>query len=159
MLKFNEIKALYHHQLRDLFNAEMQLIQTLPMITSETSSRSLQEASVNYLKKTKIHKKRLSRISNNLDIKIEGETCEAIKGLIDETKVSITESTSGHDRDSAIIADAQSMVHYKISCYETAKQFAKGFSGNTNIELIQQALDEEKEVNQQLNNIAKRHRS
>lgn len=154
MTKLDNLEDLFHHQLKDLFNAEMQLINTLPVIMREASNKDLKKVFANHVEETKVHKKRLRKIGKDLNIELKGETCQAIKGLIKETKLLIFNTPPNHVRDAGIIANIQRIEHYEISAYGTAIQLAKGFSSDGAIELLGQTLDEEKEADRQLNKIA-----
>lgn len=154
MATLNTLNDLFHHQLKDLYSAETQLIEALPQLRDQAASQDLKEAFSNHLEETKKHKQRLTDIAKTLDIELSGETCEAMNGLINEAKSFISEEAEPMVRDAGIIADAQRVEHYEISAYGTALQFAKALGHSVAIDKLQQTLNEEKDADQKLNSIA-----
>ena len=57
--------------------------------------------------------------------------------------------------DAAIISSAQRVEHYEIAGYGTVRTYAELLGENDFASLLQQTLDEEKEADQTLNEIAK----
>ena len=81
-MKLNTLQKLYTDELRDLYNAENQLLKALPKMAKAASSEELKEAFEQHLEQTKTHVKRLEQIFEELDEKPKGKTCRAMKGLI-----------------------------------------------------------------------------
>jgi len=154
MSKLNNLEDLFHHQLKDIYSAEKQLISALPTMKEKASNAKLKQAFEDHLKETKKHKKRLDEIADTLGIDLSGETCNAMKGLIKEAKEFISEDASEEVRDAGIIADAQRIEHYEISAYGTAVQFAMGVDQSKIAEKLQQTLDEESAADKKLNELA-----
>ena len=78
------LQDLFKHQLKDLYSAETQLIKALPKMVKAAKNEKLKKAFQDHLEETKEHKERLSEICKELGIKPTGETCKAMKGLIEE---------------------------------------------------------------------------
>jgi|SRR5690625_818647 len=154
MAKLNNLDDLFHHQLKDLYSAEKQLIKALPKMQKEAHNDDLKEAFEAHLEETKNHKERLDEIADNLDVKISGDTCEAMKGLIEEAEEFISENATPEVRDAGLIADAQRIEHYEISAYGTAQQYAKALNLDEAAEKLQQTLDEESATDEKLNKLA-----
>lgn len=154
MKKLQTLEDLFHHQLKDLYSAEIQLIEALPQLRDEVRSQNLRNAISDHLDETEEHEKRLTDIAKTLDIDLSGETCKAMKGLIKEAKSFISEEASPWVRDAGIIADVQRIEHYEISAYGTALQYAKTLKHDVAIKKLQQILNEEKDVDQQLTLLA-----
>ena len=83
-MKLNTLQKLYTDELRDLYNAENQLLKALPKMAKAASSEELKEAFEQHLEQTKGHVKRLEQVFEELDEKPKGKTCRAMKGLIEE---------------------------------------------------------------------------
>lgn len=154
MEKMQTLEDLFHHQLKDLYSAETQLIEALPVLRDEVRSQNLRNAISDHLDETEEHKKRLTDIAKTLDIDLTGETCKAMKGLIKEAKSFISEEASVWVRDAGIIADIQRIEHYEISAYGTALQYAQSLKHDVAINKLQQILNEEKDADQQLTLLA-----
>jgi ferritin-like metal-binding protein YciE len=154
MEQLQTLEGLFHHQLKDLYSAETQLIEELPQLRDQARSQKLRNTISDHLDETKEHKNRLTDIAKTLDLDLTGETCKAMKGLIKEAKSFISEEATLYVQDAGIIADAQRIEHYEISAYGTALQFAKALKHDVAINKLQQTLNEEKDADQELTFIA-----
>lgn len=154
MGKLNNLEDLFHHQLKDLYSAEKQLIKALPKMKKEAKNDSLKKAFENHLEETKNQKKRLDEIADMLDIDLSGETCEAMKGLIEEAEKFISEDAAPEVHDAGLIADAQRVEHYEISAYGTAVHYAEALNHEEAAEKLQETLDEESAADEKLNDLA-----
>jgi ferritin-like metal-binding protein YciE len=153
-MKLNTLRDLYVEQLRDLYSAETQLVDALPMMMESASHPELQQALRNHLAETQTQVERLERIFQSLDLKPGGETCQAMKGLIKEGN-EIVGKRADHDvRDAGIIAVCQRVEHYEIAGYGTVATYAEMLGRTEDHDLLGQTLSEEKNADQILNGIA-----
>ena len=154
MESMQTLEDLFHHQLKDLYSAETQLVEALPQLRDQTTSQKLHNAFTEHVDETKEHKKRLTDIAKSLSIDLTGESCKAMQGLIKEAKSFLSAEAAPMVQDAGIIANVQRIEHYEISAYGTALQFANRLNHNVAISKLQQTLNEEKDANQQLTMIA-----
>ncbi|MFP4323595.1 MAG: ferritin-like domain-containing protein [Anaerolineales bacterium] len=145
---------LYVEQLRDVYNAENQLTQALPKMAKAAQSDELQRAFEQHLDQTKTHVQRLESIFNSMGISPQGETCEAMQGLIEEGEEIISKDGDRHVKDAALIAAAQRVEHYEIAVYGTLCAFAKQLGRNDEHETLNTTLHEEKNTDSELNDLA-----
>ena len=153
-MKLNTLQKLYTDGLRDLYNAESQLLKALPKMAKAASSEDLKEAFEKHLEQTKGHVKRLEQVFEELDEKPKGKTCRAMKGLIEEGSELLEEDGETSVRDAGIIVAAQKVEHYEIAGYGSVRTFAHLLGQNKAAELLQATLDEESETNDVLNRLA-----
>ena len=154
MSKMKNLEDLFHHQLKDLYSAEEQLIEALPKTAEKATDKDLKKALNDHLKETKEQKKRLEQIGKELGIELSGEKCKAMAGLIKETEDFLKEDTSDEVKDAGIIAECQRIEHYEISGYGTAKQYAESLGEDNVAELLGVTLEEESDANEKLNDLA-----
>src|SRR5262245_50715688 len=83
-MKMDTLQKLYTEELRDLYNAETQLLKALPKMAKGASSQELKDAFEKHLEQTKTHVERLEQVFEGLGEKAKGKTCQAMKGLIEE---------------------------------------------------------------------------
>ena len=83
-MNLDTLKELYVNELRDLYNAEGQLVKALPKMAKATESEDLKEAFLTHRDETAGHVERLEQVFDILGKKASGKTCEAIKGIIEE---------------------------------------------------------------------------
>jgi len=148
------LPELLEDELKDIFNAENQLLKALPKMAKKASSQSLKSAFTSHLKETENHVRRLQEIGTELDIKLTGKTCHAMKGLVEEGKEVIDEDGDGAVIDAALIGAAQRVEHYEMAAYGTARSFAQTLGHNRVAELLQETLDEEGAANKKLSEIS-----
>ena len=146
-------KAL-NEQLRDLFNAENQLVKALPMIAKSASSESLRDALNGHLKETRGHVERLQKAAELMEFKLSGKRCRAMEGLLEEGSEVLEEDGEEAVLDLAIIAAAQRVEHYEIAAYGAARTMAERLGQTEVARLLQQTLDEEGAANKKLTAIS-----
>lgn len=149
-----DLKELFEHQLKDLYSAESQLIKALPKMAKNANDKKLKDAFEAHLEETKEHKERLNEICKELGIKPTGETCKAMKGLIEEAEDFLKEDASEEVRDAGLIADAQRVEHYEISGYGTVVRYAKELGHKDIAKKLQKTLDEEYDADNKLDKLA-----
>jgi len=153
-MELTSLKDLYVHELRDLFNAESQLVKALPKVAKKAHSDQLRRAIEKHLEETKHQKERLQKIFDRLGIKAGGETCEAMQGLIEESEEILKAKGDDDVRDAGIIAACQRVEHYEISGYGSARTFARTLGFEEDVKILEQSLEEEKSADKELNRIA-----
>jgi len=153
-MKLDTLQKLYTNELRDLYNAEHQLLKALPKMAKAASSEELKEAFEKHLEQTKGHVKRLEQVFEELDEKPKGKTCRAMKGLIEEGSEILQQDGEESILDAGIIVAAQKVEHYEIAGYGSVRTFAHLLGQNKAAELLQTTLDEESETNELLNRLA-----
>jgi ferritin-like metal-binding protein YciE len=153
-MKLDTLQKLYTDELRDLYNAENQLLKALPKMAKAASSDDLKDAFEKHLEQTKGHVERLEQVFEALGEKPKGKTCRAMKGLIEEGSEILKEDGEESIIDAGIIVAAQKVEHYEIAGYGSVRTFAHLLRQNKAAELLQATLDEESETNEVLNRLA-----
>jgi len=80
----NTLKELFEEEIRDLYDAEKQLVKALPKLAKAAKSDELRSGFEEHLEATKGHVTRLEEVFQSLDAKPKGKTCEGMKGLVTE---------------------------------------------------------------------------
>jgi ferritin-like metal-binding protein YciE len=148
------VEDLLVEQIRDLYDAEKQLVRALPKMAKAASSDELRQAIEDHLEETTNQVQRLEQAFEQLDKTAKGKTCKAMKGLIEEGGEVIEEDSEEPINDLALIAAAQRVEHYEISAYGTAKAMAKHIGENQVASLLEETEDEEKAADKKLTEIA-----
>ena len=147
------LNELFVEEVRDIYAAEKQLVKSLPKMAKATESTQLRAAFEEHLEITKAHVSRLEEVFKSLGVAARGKTCEGMKGLIKEGQEAI-EELEGTVLDAALIAAAQKVEHYEIATYGTLATFAEVLDMQDAKDLLGQTLDEEKEADEKLTQIA-----
>jgi ferritin-like metal-binding protein YciE len=153
-MKIETLQDLYMDELRDLYDAEQQIIKALPEMIEAATSEDLKEALTDHLNVTKTQATRLEKIFDEIGEDPEGEKCKGMKGVLTEGSDLVGKVEDGNVRDAAIIASAQRVEHYEMAGYGAARTFADLLGQNTASELLQQTLDEEKEADEKLTELS-----
>ncbi|PKA84246.1 ferritin-like metal-binding protein YciE [Ulvibacter sp. MAR_2010_11] len=148
------LAELFEHEIKDLYSAEKQLVESLPNMVKAASDKKLQQAFANHLEETKTQFERMKEICSELDINPGNTKCDAMEGLIEECDGMINENADPDVKDAGLIACAQRVEHYEISGYGTAVRFAKelGYSGIA--KKLQTTLNEEYDADNKLDKLA-----
>ena len=153
-MKLDSLQKLYIEELRDLYNAENQLVKALPKMAKHAAHQELKQAFEDHLEQTKEHVERLDEIFKRLDERPTGKTCKGMKGLIEEGSEILEKDGDASVLDAALIGAAQRVEHYEIAGYGTVRTFANMLGENEAAELLQQTLDEEGEADKLLTELA-----
>jgi len=144
------LQELFEEQLKDLYSAENQLLKAMPKMAKKLSSEKLVQAFEMHKKQTEQQVERLKKIGEDLDIKLTGKVCNAMKGLIEEAQETMEEGEEGPILDAGLVADAQRVEHYEISAYGTARTLAQFLGHNSAAKLLDQTLKEESATDEKL---------
>lgn len=148
------LQELFVEQIRDIYDAEKQLVKALPKLAKASESEELADGFRNHLVETQGQVTRLEEVFGLLGVAAKGKPCKAMKGLVEEGAEAIEEEEKGPMRDLAMIAAAQRVEHYEISAYGTARTLAEHLGMTEAAELLQQTEDEEKAADSALTTVA-----
>ena len=142
------------HTIQDLYSAEQQALEAMPQLMEMVQNQQLRQAFEVHQRETEQQVKRLEQIAQQLGIEVEGETCMAMQGLIEEAQDMLDQLEPGQLADAAIIGAAQKMEHYEIASYGTARTLARQAGQSQAADLLEQTLEEEKATDEKLTIIA-----
>lgn len=153
-MKIKTMDDLFLAQIKDLYDAEKQLVKALPKMAKAASSQKLRQGFQEHLEQTKGHVSRLEQIFDQLGEKASGTKCEGMAGLINEGEEIVDEIEQSPLRDAGLIGAAQRVEHYEIAAYGTVKTFARMLGRSQAVTLLEQTLNEEKQTDQKLTQLA-----
>jgi len=148
------LEHLYTQQLRDIYDAEKQLVAALPKMANAATSDKLKQAFNHHLDQTRNQVQRLETIFNAMSTSAQGEPCEAMQGLIKEGEDIIKEDGDPKVKDAALIAIAQRVEHYEIAAYGTVCTYADELGHDDSLRLLKDTLREEKKTDSKLTDLA-----
>jgi ferritin-like metal-binding protein YciE len=146
MSRLNSLDDLFIHELRDLYSAEIQLVEALAKMSEAALSPELKAVLVEHLDGTV---DQLNRLEHLFQLRCEspkGKRCSAIEGLYAECRELIEELKPSSQLDAALVALAQKAEHYEIAGYSTAVSYASILGDTKAEEALRETLEEEKEV-------------
>jgi ferritin-like metal-binding protein YciE len=151
----SKLKELFVEELKDIYSAEKQLTKALPRMAKAATSEELRNAFETHLAQTEEQIVRVEEVFELLEMTARAKKCEGMAGMIEEGKQAIEDTDEGTaTRDAALIIAAQKVEHYEIASYGSLVQLAKTIGLNEAVDLLQQTLDEEKETDVLLTELA-----
>jgi len=150
----SSLKELYVEELRDIYDAENQLVKALPEMAKAATSEELRSGFEEHLKQTKEHVRRVEQVLNELGEKAKGKKCKGMQGLIAEGKEIMEEDFEDEVMDAALISAAQRVEHYEIAAYGTVRTYAEILGEQNAVSLLEKTLEEEKETDEKLTELA-----
>ena len=148
------LEKLYVEELRDLYNAEAQILKALPKMSKAASHKELKRGFTLHERQTRQHVKRLDRIFKSLGANPRGKKCVGMEGVLKEGAELIKEKPEADVLDAGLISKAQHVEHYEIAGYGSVRTWAEQLGHADHAELLQETLDEEKETNEKLSELA-----
>ncbi len=154
MAKVATLQSLFVEELRDLLDAEKQLVRTLPKLARMATADTLAAAFREHLDETRGHVSRLEQALKSLGLRASSKKCVGMQGLIEDGQETIEEAEVGPVRDAALIGAAQRAEHYEMAGYGTARTFATLLGHAAIASTLETTLEEEKAADAKLTGIA-----
>ena len=148
------LQDLFVEQIRDIYDAEKQLVKALPKMAKAANSEDLANALRNHLEETQNQVTRLEEVFRSVGLPPKGKSCKGMKGLIEEGNETVQAEEDERLTDLAIIAAAQRVEHYEISAYGTAKAIAEHLGNQQAVRLLEETEEEESAADAKLSEIA-----
>src|SRR5687767_2394417 len=153
-MQIETMQELYVDVLKDLYDAEQQILKALPKMAKAANSEELRDGFQEHLAQTQTHLERLDQVFAQIGETAKRKKCKAIEGLLEEGK-ELMESVSDREvLDAGLIAAAQKVEHYEIATYGCARTYAELLDQEGASGLLQETLDEEKLTDEKLTELA-----
>ena len=153
-MKIDNLQKLFVDELKDVYDAEHQILDALPKMTEAATSPELKRAFAQHRGETQGQVRRLEQVFRGLGKEPERKACEGMKGLLEEGKEFIDADGDKDAIDAALISAAQKVEHYEIATYGTLRMFALTLGRRDEAQLLQETLDEEAAADEKLTDIA-----
>jgi ferritin-like metal-binding protein YciE len=152
--KEKTLNDLFLHTLKDIYYAEKQILRALPKMAKAAESQELRQAFETHRQETEGQVERLEQVFEMLGKQARGVACEAINGIIEESKGIMEDFADSEALDAGILSSAQAVEHYEITRYGTLKTWAQELGLNDAARLLDQTLQEEKKTDELLTQLA-----
>lgn len=154
-MSLDSLEKLFLEELKDVYNAEKQILKSLPRMAKAAESPQLGQAFTQHLKETEGQVQRLERIFKELGQAARGKKCKGMEGLLEEGKEVLEEEGEPAVIDAALIASAQRVEHYEIAAYGCLRTYAQLLGYSQAEQLLQQTLAEEEAADEKLTQLGK----
>jgi ferritin-like metal-binding protein YciE len=151
---FGSLKDLYLDELGTLYDAEVQMIRTLPRLSEAAHAPELRETLADHCRESRLHIDRLELIFTHWGERVPLRSSTGLAGIVQEADDRLNQEATPDTRDAAIIAVAQRIEHYEIAAYGCARSYARRLNRPDEARLLQATLDEEGRAEHRLSAIA-----
>ena len=148
------LREAFLDELKDLLDAELQLLKALPKMAAAAQNDGLRAAFQEHQQQTAGQIKRLSQVFASFEEPMRGKKCKGMEGLLKEGEDILKEDSDANVKDAALIAAAQKVEHYEMAGYGTARTFAFQLDYDDMAKTLQQTLDEEGKADEKLTELA-----
>jgi len=148
------LHELFVDELRDILGAEKQLMKGLKKMATKAEGESLKAAFEEHRMQTEEHVERLKKVFASVNLSPRGKTCKAMEGLLNEADEIMESFEDAAVLDAALISAAQKVEHYEIASYGCLVTYANLMEHREAAELLSQTLEEEKNTDVKLTEIA-----
>jgi ferritin-like metal-binding protein YciE len=153
-MEMESLQDLFVEELKDLYSAENQILKAGPKMCKAIANEQLRAAIDEHLKITEKQVGRLERIFKKLGEKPTGKKCHGMEGLLSENKELLGEDAEQDVLEAGLIVGQQKVEHYEIAGYGSVVTFAKLLGDQEAADLLAQTLEEEKQADKMLTQIA-----
>lgn len=153
-MALKNLADLFHDELRDVLSAERQMTSALPKMAKKASNEQLAKAFNEHLEETEKQIERLEQVFESIGKTARAKTCDAMKGLVEETSEMMEEKADPDVMDAILISCAQKAEHYEIASYGTLCAWAKQLGYNDAHELLKDTLAEEEKTDKLLSQLS-----
>jgi len=154
--KTQDLHQFLIEELQDLYDAEKQLVKSLPRIAKSATNEELKSAITEHLEVTRGHVQRIEECFAHLEQKAKSKTCKGMKGILEEGKEMLEEDMEDAVMDAAIASGSRKIEHYEMVAYESLRGVAEQLQLREVAELLGETLEEEQEADQKLTEICQR---
>jgi ferritin-like metal-binding protein YciE len=151
------LKDLYLDELGMLYDAEVQMIRTLPRLSEAAYTPELRATLTMHCRESRLHLARIDLIFTHWGERRPLRSSAGLAGIVQEADERLNQEATPDVRDAAIIGVAQRIEHYEIAGYGSARSCALRLNRWDEARLLQETLDEEERADGRLSAIAQSH--
>lgn len=149
-----DLNDLFYETLKDIYFAEKQILRALPKMARKANTDTLRQAFEQHRTETEGQIERLEAVFEMIGKAPRGKTCDAIIGIIEESKEVMEDFADSEALDAGLLSAAQAVEHYEISRYGTLVAWAEQLGLNDAVPLLEETLAEEKRTDVLLSKLA-----
>jgi ferritin-like metal-binding protein YciE len=154
MAELGTLQNLFEDELRDVYDAEKQILKALPKMIKAATDESLRTVLDAHRQETLSQVDRLEQAFKSLELRPRGKHCVGMEGILKEGAELIEEDGDAMVLDAAYVAAAQRVEHYEITAYGSLMAWAKVLGYGEALALLAQNEREEKAADAKLSKLA-----
>ena len=143
-------------ELQDMLHAERQIAAALPKMAEKATNPQLKETLQEHVGQTEGQIHRLEQAFQAMGVEPKARECEGIHGILEEGEGFMKDDVDHAAMNAMLIAAAQKVEHYEMASYGTLRSWAEWLQNQEAAELMRQNLEEEKQTDMKLTQLAER---
>jgi ferritin-like metal-binding protein YciE len=136
------LNDLYLDELGTLYDAELQMLVTLPQLCEAAHAPELRETLTKQCLESRLKLERIELIFTHWGARRPLRSSAALAGIVQEADGRLNQEATPEARDAAIIGVAQRIVHYEIAGYASVRSQALRLNRWDEARLLQEMLNE-----------------
>lgn len=154
MDQITNLRDLLIEEGRELYSANEQELQELPIIELQISSSELKQLIQEQMHKSRAQLEQLTQAMVALKADFQGGWCETTQAILKHLQQLINSSLRKEVRDAGIISALQQLSHRKIAGLGTITSYARAIGQIEAAKILHKTLDEEKNMDQKFSHTA-----
>lgn len=142
-MDYQSLHDLFIYELKDLYNAEKQILRALPKAVKRTTHPELKAALEKHREETRVQVERLDQIFERLGKSSRGSKCRGMEGILEEVEEWLEKEASPELADAGLISQIQRVEHYEMAGYGSARAYAQILGDHDSERLLNETLQEE----------------
>jgi len=153
-MKLELLEDLYLQTLAELFDAEKQLVKTLPKIAKAMTTDEVRQLFEKHTEETKVQMERLKQLMTQRGVD-QARKSKSMGGLVSETKDLLKEGASDPELlEAALVANAQKIEAQEITTYACAHNFARLLGFHDDLKPLEDSFHEEEQMEEKLSTLS-----
>lgn len=152
----NNLQDLYLAKLQMIYDAEQQGLEAMTLLSQSVTNPELRQGLERHRTQTEEQMQRLTQLFQLEGMSPTPRECTSFRALVAETQAMMGEMQDPTTLDAYIVAAQQAAEHHEIAAYGTARSWAQELGRDEAAGLLEQTLDEEKQADRLLTQMAER---
>lgn len=153
-MKMQSVQDLLFTGLTYTYDLEKQAQQVLPKSLEAATNPELKQQLETGVQACQTNAQRLEQVFQSMGKQPETNTNQIARAMNEEVSNMISNTDASPVRDAALIVAGNQMAHYKIANYGSLRTYAELIGNQQAAQLLQQTLDDVKQADQRLTEIA-----
>jgi ferritin-like metal-binding protein YciE len=154
--RVNSLEQLLVHGMTELYDAEQQQLAVLQRMRAAAWNDQLRRALAQHRADTEVQLNRLGRVFQSIGAKPGRGSSSVIAAIVADSERLLARNIDRDVRDAWLIATAQRLEHFEIASYGTVRTYAETLGYVYAAQLLRHTLDEEREADERLTQLAER---
>ena len=155
-LRLDTLQDLFVSELKDIYDAETQVMEAMPKLIDAATSDDLQNKFRQHRDQTRTQMDSLEDIFEMMDMEPQREHCDGMAGILKDLDKVIRAEGDTNVKDAALIAEVQKVEHYEIASYGTLRTFAQTMGHSDYADKLQMTLEQAAATDKILSDFAMR---